>query len=106
MVSGLTTPEKRMYSLPWLMAICFSPDTSRLPLASASITVTVMVPEKLLFAAALPEPSKLDEVLASALSPTSAPSGSLLRPLMPPLMEELRSVLLVLFFVAEVCSTS
>ncbi len=53
-VRGLTTPEKRMYSAPWLMAICFSPETMRLPLASTSSTVTVMVPLKVLVALAPP----------------------------------------------------
>jgi hypothetical protein len=39
MLAGLTTPEKRMNSSPWLIATSFSPETSRLPLGSTSITV-------------------------------------------------------------------
>ncbi|CAJ0994265.1 hypothetical protein SODG_006791 [Sodalis praecaptivus] len=65
MVRGLTTPEKRMYSVPWLMAICFSPTTFRLPLARTSATVTVMVPVKVFFAEAPPLPSKSLLPLAS-----------------------------------------
>jgi hypothetical protein len=39
MVLGFTTPEKRTNSSPCLRPICFSPDTSRFPLGSTSITV-------------------------------------------------------------------
>ena len=38
---GLTTPERRMYSVPCPIATCFSPETVRLPLGNTSITVTV-----------------------------------------------------------------
>jgi hypothetical protein len=76
-VRGLTTPEKRMNSAPWLMAICFSPDTTRLLLGSTSITVTVMVPLKVL--AALAPPPAFSELapLMSAfwLVPNSPPSA-------------------------------
>ena len=44
MLTGSTTPERRMNSEPWLMPICFSPVTTRLPFGSTSITVTVMLP--------------------------------------------------------------
>ena len=57
MVRGFTTPEKRINSVPRLMAICFSPTTPRLPLGSSSFTVTVMVPVKVLRAAAPPAKS-------------------------------------------------
>ncbi|MCY1360497.1 hypothetical protein D9M69_471270 [compost metagenome] len=53
-VRGLTTPEKRMNSAPWLIAICFSPETTRLPFCRTSSTVTVMVPLKVLAALAPP----------------------------------------------------
>jgi len=48
MVSGCTTPDKRMYSVPLSSAICFSPATIRLPLGSTSTTVTVTLPLKVL----------------------------------------------------------
>lgn len=54
MVVGLTTPEKRTYSLPWLMSICFSPLTIRLPFDITSVTVTVSVPLNVLAALAPP----------------------------------------------------
>src|SRR5450830_650422 len=47
-LSGLTVPEKRTYSTPLSSATCFSPLTKRLPFGSTSITVTPMVPVKLL----------------------------------------------------------
>jgi hypothetical protein len=58
MVSGLIMPEKRMYSVPLFMPICFSPATIRLPLLSTSTTVTPMVPVKALLAAWL-SPSEI-----------------------------------------------
>src|SRR5690606_9882888 len=54
---GSTTPAKRTYSLPRLMAICFSPATCRLPLGSTPITVVVMVPVKVLLARESPLPA-------------------------------------------------
>jgi hypothetical protein len=42
--AGFTTPARRMYSVSLLMATCFSPATTRWPLASTSTTVTVMEP--------------------------------------------------------------
>ncbi|UWN48892.1 hypothetical protein ASALC70_01082 [Alcanivorax sp. ALC70] len=56
---GSTTPEKRMNSVPWLIRICFSPRTRRLPLPRISSTVTVMVPVKVLRAWEPPPPWKV-----------------------------------------------
>ena len=69
MVRGFTTPEKRINSVPWFMAICFSPTTCKLPFGRSLFTVTVMVPVKVLRAAAppLPEKSLLPSALKSAL---------------------------------------
>src|SRR5690606_6536794 len=53
---GSMTPEKRMYSLPRLMAICFSPATCRLPLGSTPTTVGGIVPVDVLLALLLPWP--------------------------------------------------
>ncbi len=79
MFTGFTTPEKRMNSSPWLMASCFSPDTSRLPLGNTSITVTVMVPVKSLLAAASPLPEKSVDESTDRLKPWKLLPG---RPLM------------------------
>jgi hypothetical protein len=61
---GSTTPLKRSTSEFWRMPICFSPATSRLPLGSTSITVTVIVPVNWLLDAVSPLPSKVLLVLA------------------------------------------
>ena len=76
-VLGLTTPEKRMNSEPWLMPICFSPRTSRLPLGSTSITVTVMVPVNTLLLARRPcrRTSFAELAARSAAEPWSALPG-------------------------------
>ena len=78
-IDRIDDAEKRMNSLPWLMAICFSPDTSRLPLGSTSMTVVVMVPVKVLLAAASPLPPNLLASEAVASRPAEAASGSLSR---------------------------
>src|SRR5690606_29856462 len=54
---GSTTPEKRICSLPRLMAICFSPAICKLPLGSTPITVVVRVPLNILSARLEPVPS-------------------------------------------------
>ncbi|MDT4818877.1 hypothetical protein FQZ97_519810 [compost metagenome] len=76
-VRGFTTPEKRMYSVPWLMPICFSPLTSRLPLAMTSVTVTVITPLKVLLA--LAPPLALSVLVPDSLvsCPSSRPPMSL-----------------------------
>ncbi len=78
--AGLTTPEKRMYSTSLLVPSCFSPATVRLPLASTSITVTVMVPvNTLLLASEEPLPSKVEEeppLTPMWFRPCSTPIGS------------------------------
>lgn len=56
---GLTTPEKRTNSLPWLISICFSPLTTRLPFGSTSVTVTVIVPLNVFAALAPPVDANL-----------------------------------------------
>jgi hypothetical protein len=43
-----------MNSEPWLIPICFSPETCRLPFGNTSITVTVIVPRKSLLLLASP----------------------------------------------------
>ena len=104
-LTGLTMPEKRMNSLPWLMAICFSPDTSRLPLGSTSMTVVVMVPVKALLAAASPLPPNLLASEAAASSPLRPPRGSLASAVMEAARLALRSALADDFLLAAVCST-
>src|SRR5690606_22849427 len=57
MERGATTPEKRRYSLPRLMAICLAPASCRLPLGNTPTTVVVRVPVKALSARVEPSPS-------------------------------------------------
>jgi hypothetical protein len=87
---GIDDTRKRMYSCPWPIATCFSPETSRLPLGSTSITVTVIVPVNTLLAAASPLPlatllllafsSPLWNVLAG--KPTNGPATALMLPVL------------------------
>ncbi len=58
-----------MNSEAWLMPTCFSPLTSRLPLANTSITVTVMVPVNTLLLAVSPSPLNLKSVVADRPAP-------------------------------------
>lgn len=58
MLRGLTSPEKRMNSVPWLIAICLSPRTRKCPLGITCITVTEIVPVNELFAWEPPAPRK------------------------------------------------
>src|SRR5690554_5458823 len=57
MERGSTTPEKRRYSLPRLMAICLSPAICKLPLGNTPTTVVVRVPVNRLLARVEPVPS-------------------------------------------------
>ena len=58
-------PRSCSVSFSRLVPICFSPDTSRLPLGITSITVTAMVPVKTLDDSVWPLPSILFEDEAS-----------------------------------------
>src|SRR5580704_8269919 len=77
MVVGFTTPEKRTNSLPWLMSICFSPLTTRLPLGSTLVTVTVITPLNVLDAFAPPVP---ENVLAPCELRLALPNRPLRKP--------------------------
>src|SRR5690606_10199715 len=104
---GSTTPEKRTYSLPRLMAICFSPATCRLPLGSTPITVVVIVPVNVLLALVSPLPEAWFDPDASvsslALAQLSMKPGvaAIPRPTLP-----LRLVLVATFLAAFVRSFS
>ena len=102
---GLITPEKRMNSLPWLIATIFSPETSRLPFGYTSITVTVIVPLKTLLAAAAPLPLKSDSASASSSRPFSPLKGRRLIGPMPAVMLPLRVALALALFCAVLRST-
>jgi len=76
-----------MNSLPWLIATCFSPDTSRLPLDNLD-HVTLIVPLKRLFAADAPLPRNPNHA-AFDVHAASPASGTHERPaLMPPLIDD------------------
>src|SRR5450830_1993061 len=97
MVSGLTMPEKRMNSVPLFMAICFSPATMRLPLGSSSITVTPMVPEKVLLADWLSPSANSVEPFADTVPPKRPwAKPGVLKPTLPLLLPELAPALTAL----------
>ncbi|MNV43222.1 hypothetical protein D3C71_1349290 [compost metagenome] len=107
MERGSTTPAKRTYSLPRLMAICFSPATCKLPLDITPTTVVVMVPVKALLAVLSPLPCDTLPPVASvfrlALAQLFMNDGAAA---MPSVVEPVRLVLVATFLDALVRSFS
>ena len=101
---GLTTPEKRTNSAPWLMPICFSPLTNRFPLGSTSITVTLMVPVKALLLALSPLPLKLLADLVPRFMPSRPLPGKPTSALTEVLLPLVRAAVLPDFLLAAVVS--
>jgi len=87
-------PEKRMNSVPLFMAICFSPATIRFPFGNTSITVTPIVPEKVLLADWLSPSANFVAPFAETLPPKRPwAKPGVLKPTLPDLLPELAPAL-------------